>query len=274
MKKLLAITLIAIIAASTLGLIACASATPFMNWKNAHGIGNNKNTPTQQSFVRIDGILTQWGAANITGGIQAQSRTLIHNASEIREGSSATLIWTANTTRAINSAMSKQNFTYTFYSARLITADTYSINETGYSYVLNGTWNVNQVTTNTTIITNSTTGAILSVNRNQTITPIAQDAYGELKVTAGTNSFTVSITGIDDLTGVVRIERITTRLFNPFIINSFGGVTNITKTDIHNIANCYGASPGWGNYDQHMDYNFNYKVDICDLATAAANVDS
>jgi hypothetical protein len=38
------------------------------------------------------------------------------------------------------------------------------------------------------------------------------------------------------------------------------------------VAGAYGTMPGYGNYDQRMDYNFNYRIDICDLATAAANI--
>jgi hypothetical protein len=30
--------------------------------------------------------------------------------------------------------------------------------------------------------------------------------------------------------------------------------------------------PGWGNFDQKMDFNGNYKIDIADLTTVAANV--
>jgi hypothetical protein len=30
--------------------------------------------------------------------------------------------------------------------------------------------------------------------------------------------------------------------------------------------------PGWGNYDQTMDFNLNYRIDITDVATVAANV--
>jgi hypothetical protein len=38
------------------------------------------------------------------------------------------------------------------------------------------------------------------------------------------------------------------------------------------LAKNYGARPGWGSYDSNMDFNCNYKIDIADLATVAANV--
>jgi hypothetical protein len=32
------------------------------------------------------------------------------------------------------------------------------------------------------------------------------------------------------------------------------------------------AVPGWGGYDSQMDFNGNFKVDIADLSTVAANM--
>ena len=34
------------------------------------------------------------------------------------------------------------------------------------------------------------------------------------------------------------------------------------------------ARPGWGSYDSNMDFNCNYKIDIADLTTVAANVEA
>jgi hypothetical protein len=62
-------------------------------------------------------------------------------------------------------------------------------------------------------------------------------------------------------------------MFNPFMINS-GSSTIVTTADLNSVVKAYGSMPGWGNYDQRMDYNFNFKIDICDIATAAANVNS
>ena len=272
MKKIAAIILTAIIAVSALSLAASAYAMPFMNWKMFDGPGNSHKLALQQSFVRLDGFINQSGSNNVTGAIEAQSRTIVLNTTA-RQGASATAIWTSNQSRPISGLKDKQNFTYTFNTARLVNASTASLNTTGLSYFLNGTWNVYQITTNFTIITDSS-GNIVSFNRNQNASAVVTNAYGELKVASNANNFTLSITGIDQLTGLVHVQRITTKMFNPFRINNDDNTTIVTKADVSTIVKSYGSSPGWGNYDQRMDYNFNYKIDITDLTTAAANINA
>jgi hypothetical protein len=271
MRKIAAIVLTAIIAISAFSIVASASAMPFMNWRNnMMGPGNHRGI-TQQSFVRMDGVITQWGDTPVKGGIQAQSRTVIVNATNVRQGSIATVLWTSNDSRPISALRSRENFTYTFYAARLTNVNVSSLNETGYIFFLNGTWNVWKVTSTFTITTDSS-GNITNVNRDQNTVPLVTGAYGELKIASSSNKFTLAITGIDSLTGTVRVQRMTTRMFNPFIVNNTDGQTTVTPADVATIANCYGSSPGFGNYGQNMDYNFNFKVDICDLTTAAANI--
>jgi hypothetical protein len=274
MKKLIAIVLVAIIAVSALSLAASAYAMPFMHWKDFSDMpGNSHRTAVQQNFIRMDGHVTKLGTTNVTGTIEAQSRTVVLNSTTSRQGSSASLIWTTNTSRAISSYRTRENFTYTFYTANLVNASVASLNVTGASFFLNGTWNVYQVNTNFTVTTNSA-GDITGFNRNQNAVALAIKAYGELKVASSGNNFTLTITGVSVLTGQVHVQRITTKMFNPFIVNNDESVATVTKADVASIKSAYGSSPGWGNYDQRMDYNFNYKVDICDLATAAANINS
>ena len=277
MKKTIAIVLIAIMAISALSILATAEAKPFMNWKMNRdmgmGPGNSHKVAAQQSFVRVDGQTNNWTGTNVTGTIMAQSRTVVVNSTSSRQGASATAIWTANTSRPIAAYRAKDNFTYTFYTANLVNANVSSLNVTGYSFFLNGTWNAYKVTTSFTIITNDA-GDIISVNQNQNAVALTTQAYGELKVASNANNFTLSITGIQSVTGAVHVQRITTKNFNPFIINNDDSQNIVTKADVSTIVSSYGSSPGWGNYDQRMDYNFNYKVDICDLATAAANINS
>jgi hypothetical protein len=50
--------------------------------------------------------------------------------------------------------------------------------------------------------------------------------------------------------------------------------TTVTKSDLNSIVNAYGSVPGYGNYNINMDYCLHYKIDICDLATAAANLNT
>ena len=135
MKKTIATILIAIIAASALSLAASASAMPFMNWKSFSNMpGNSHRMATQQSFARLDGMITKYGSTNDTCTLQAQSRTVVSNTTNIRQGSSATAIWTTNQSRPISALRAKENYTYTFYSANLVNASVSSLNMTGYSF--------------------------------------------------------------------------------------------------------------------------------------------
>jgi hypothetical protein len=278
MKRTKAIVITALIAVFALSLVASANARPFMNWKNNrdndnhdNNIGESRRIATQQNFIRVDGAVTKWGTTNVTGSMEAQSRTVVINSTNSKTGSSATAIWTTNTTRPISAYRSKENFTYTYYTANLVNASISSLNVTGYSFFLNGTWNVFNITTTFTVNTDAT-GNVVSYNRNQNAVALSTKAYGELKIASNARNFTLSINGVNPLTGPVHVQRITTKSFNPFRINNDDSTNIVTKADVSTIVSSYGSSPGWGNYDQRMDYNFNGKIDVTDLATAAANV--
>ncbi len=274
MKKTIAIILVAVIAVSAFSLMASASAMPFMNWRNGgingmfHGMGHRTNV--QSNYVMVNGPITQWGSDNVTGTLQAQTRTVVINATNARQGIKASAIWTTNTSRPINAFKAKENFTYTFYSARLAEPSVSALNISDSDFFTNGTWVVYQITTSFNITTNEN-GTIIGFHRDQSAVALATNAYGELKVTGNWTTFSLALEGIDTLTGSVRAQRIGSRLCNPFKVNDDAGTT-ITNADVQCVANAYGAMPGWGNYDQRMDYNLNYRIDICDLATAGANV--
>jgi hypothetical protein len=283
MKKVTAVILMAIIAVSALSVAASASAMPFMNWKNftdkgpMHSgfgwmfPGAHNRTNLQTSFVRLNGIITQWGSTNVTGALEAQARTIVINSTDVRQGSSATGMWTTNTSRPFNGLRAGENFTYTFYTARLVEPSVSALNVGESDFFMNGTWTVFQVSTNFTITTNAN-GTVTGFHRDQDAVSLATKAYGELKVTGNWTSFSLAINGLDTLTGSVLAQRITTRMCNPFKVN-YDTATTVTNADVASVAKVYGSMPGWGNYDQRMDYNFDYKIDICDLTTAAANVD-
>jgi hypothetical protein len=135
---------------------------------------------------------------------------------------------------------------------------------------MNGTWNVWNVTEAFTIITDSS-GNVLSVNSNQNAVRLAIQAYGELNVSSNWSSFTLSITGIDQLSGKVVAEMTASRMFNPFM-TTVDSATTLTQADLNKVANAYGSMPGFGNYNINYDYCGNNKIDICDLTTAAANL--
>ncbi len=271
--KIIAIALIAAIAVSFLGAIAVASAMPIMGWRNMPGMFGwwGTNGPVQ-NYARINGVITHKGDTNVTGAMQTQSRTIVLGPDSYKQGSTATAIWTEETSRPINGLRARENFTFTFYAARLVNANVSSTSIAGYRYFVNGTWNVNKITSTFTIVVNDTTGAITNFNRNQNVEPVATGAYGVLTVANGT--FTISINGAEPLTGSVFRERFQAQLCNPFRVFNDDASNTVTQTDVASLKAAYGACPGWGNYDQSMDYNFNYRVDIYDIATAAANINA
>jgi hypothetical protein len=187
-------------------------------------------------------------------------------------------IWTTNITRPIATPMTAikvpENFTYSFYTARLVKGNFSALDYMGDAFFLNGTWNVWSVTETFTIRTNNTTGHIISIDRNQLIAPVVTGANGNLTVPSGWSTFTLDIQGVAPLTGRVIFETTISSVFNPFMLGTDSSSTMVTKSDLDNVASAYGSMPGWGNYDVKMDYSMHYRIDICDLATAAANLNA
>ena len=278
MNKKIAIALAAIIAVSSLAAAASfANARPWMG-PGPNGLLNRMaqarmgNGLTQKSWVRITGVITQWGTADVNGFLQTQARTAIFDTSDTKQLAAAGAIWTKNTSRPISGVRAKENFTYTFYTARLRNASVSEFNYGDSNFFISGEWNVYNVTSNVTIITNSN-GEITNIHR-ESDTDVGK-VYGELSVTNNWKEFTLVLDGYDTLYGNVTRTRTGSMMFNPFKITdsdltSQSGV--VTKTDLVACAKNYRAMPGWGNYDQRMDFNNNYKIDIADLTTVAANM--
>jgi hypothetical protein len=266
MKKsatIIAIAIISIMLVSSLGLaVNFATAMPSMELTG--------NRPIEKSWVRLNGVIKTWGTENVSGILQTTARTAISITDNTNQLTSATAIWTENTSRPINSVRSKENFTYVYYSARLNNASvsTFNVSSPASNYFLNGTWNLYTVTSTINVITDQN-NIIVSVHRDQDIQ--VSKAYGELNVTDNWTKFTLSIDGQDVLAGT--IYRSVTRqiAFNPFAVSDFTAVKT-SRADLKQMVGCMHAVPGWGGYDSKMDFNGNFKVDIADLSTVAANM--
>jgi len=276
MRKKLAVILLALVAVGSLSYaISYAQAFPMRGRSNMFNAfsGAMSIRPLQKNWVRIDGIITQWGSTNVIGFLSTQTKATLFNTSDTRKLSSASAIWTTDKLRPLLTAIrTKENLTYVIYSARLSNASVATLSYDANNFFMNGTWNVNTVTISVTVITNSS-GNITSVHRDTDIVPTT--AYGELTVTDNWTKFTLAIDGIDPLTGSVHRSMMRQMQWNPFKITddlTDSASDSVTKTDLTAVAKCYGNMPGWGNYDQKMDFNFNYRIDIADVATVAANV--
>jgi hypothetical protein len=207
------------------------------------------------------------------GTIEVLARTQIGPKNTI-QGFAAAAIWTTNLTLPIATPVkSRENFTYSFYTARLVEGNFSALDYKGNAFFLNGTWNVWSIKENFTIITDSA-GHIISIDNNQKVVRLAIDAYGTVTVPSGWSTFTLAIKGIDPLTGMIVKEVTTSSVFNPFMLGMDSSTTTVTKADLDSIVNAYGSMPGWGNYDIKMDYCMHNQIDICDLSTAAANLNA
>jgi hypothetical protein len=151
---------------------------------------------------------------------------------------------------AISSIRSKENFTYTYYAARLNNASVSEFSVTDTDYLLTGTWNLYNVTSTITVIT----------DENNTIVRVLRDsdtkvskAYGELSITDNWTKFTLNIEGQDELSGTVTRSLTRQAAFNRFAIID-QSANKISRADLSQIATCFRAMPGWGNYDAQMDF--------------------
>src|SRR3972149_7322167 len=253
MNKKIAIPLIAIIAVSSLAVAASfANAKPWMG-PGPNGLLNRMaqarmgNGLTQRSWVRINGAITQWGTADVNGFLQTQARPAIFDTSDTKQLAAAGAIWTKNTSRPISGVRAKENFTYTFYTARLRNASVSELNYDNSNFFISGEWNVYNVTSNVTIITNSN-GEITNIHR-ESDTEVGK-VYGELSVTDNWGEFTLTLDGYDTLSGSVTRTRTGSMQFNPFKItddltSTAGNV--VSKADLVTVAKNFRAMPGWGN---------------------------
>src|SRR3990170_6253974 len=220
MKKKIAITLIAIIAVSSLAVAASFANARLWMGPGPNGLLNRMaqarmgNGLTQKSWVRINGVITEWGTTDVNGFLQTQARTAIFDTADTKQLASAGAIWTKNTSRPINGVKAKENFTYTFYAARLRNASVSELNYGDSNFFISGEWNVYNVTSNVTIITNN--GEITNIHR-ESDTEVGQ-VYGELSVTNDWKDFTLTLDGYDILYGNVTRTRTGSMMFNPFKI--------------------------------------------------------
>jgi hypothetical protein len=272
-KAIITLTISILLISSITVVVESVAAKPDNHNNGGMGIVKNiishiSNRLNQSSWTQINGNISQWGTTDVRGTLQTQAVSATHETTGSKQFSTSTAMWTINTSRAIQSVQTKENFTYTYYVARLSNASvsTLNANTTTNEYFLNGTWTVSKIESTITVYTNEN-GTVIRVHRDQDITPT--QAYGELLING--NQFTLTIDGQDQLSGSV-YRSVTRSWFNPFKMNNESNTNAVTRSDVKTIAKCYGAMPGWGNYNSDMDFNDNYRVDIADISTIAANI--
>ena len=274
MKKTLAVALLTIIVVSSLSfaVVAVSARSPVSRgwgWGVGSWMRRGIAIPFQRSWVRLKGIVEMWGSQEVNGTLSVNARTVGLN-EEVRQAAFATAIW-SNTTNF----RQRGNFSYSFYVARLADANVSALNFESVDYFLNGTWKVFNVTMSQTVITSGDLETHYTIDRQTKtdIDPVVNEAYGELNVTDNWTTFVLSINGVDELTGVVTRAGMKQMTFNKFKVSE-DGTDKVSSIDLTVLSKIYGARPGWGCYDSNMDFNCNYKIDIADLTTVAANVET
>ena len=282
MKKTLAVALLAIIAMSSLSF-AITSATAMgppshgWGWNMGAWKKNGETIPFQRSWVRLNGIVNETEILGISqkypevnGSLSVNART-VGTDEDYRKIAFATAIW-SNTTKFRENG----NFSYNFYAAKLVEANVSTLKEEGADFFLNGTWNIVNVTITRTVIKTGDAESGYTVDRNMItdVDPVLdlKEAYGELNVTSNWTEFTLTI-GDVTLNGTIGRTRMTQMTFCQFKVSE-DDTEKVSRVDLKVLAKNFGARPGWGAYDSNMDFNCNYKIDIADLATVAANVES
>jgi len=274
MKTMIAaiiLTAIAVMGLSFAGAFAIVSpsvASPTPSYSPPISVPPISIIPIQSNWVRIDGNISSFGTQvypAVNGTLTVLAATTSINGVPASWFDSANAIWTN-----ITKITADGTTTYSYYAARLVKANFTSTDFQGNNFYMNGTWSVANVTFTRTVI--KTDSGAINVQTNTNIAPLETKVYGELNVTGGWTQFTLSITGIPLLSGVVdrQVERLT--MLNRFDITSGGTAATVTRADLTTIAHDYGAVPGMSNYDESMDFHGTYQIDICDLSTVAANV--
>ncbi len=252
MRKNLALILLAVLAVSTIGAAA--------GFANAEVSTTTNTMMVQQSWVHLTGTIKQWGSTPVNGTISVMARTLTVSDTLARKFIGVSAVWNNGTLRPTG------NFTYTFYATKLLNLETAKLNYQGNNFYLNGTWTVYNVTVTNTIIKND---GVTSWHRD--VNAVSTTVTGQLNVTDSWTKFTLTLQGIDPLTGSVHRALIKSMQMNICKVSDDGN-PKVTIQDLQMVVKAYGAMPGMGNYDQRLDFNMHFKIDLTNLATVAANV--
>ena len=225
----------------------------------------NADTQVERLGVHMRGVVTQWGSEPVFGWIGAHVGIANLNGTH-REWARVHAVW-SNEKRRLNCSEPRtpENFTFSFYTTRLVESSEIKINYSGYDLFISGLWNVARITT--TILVNEN-NELISFTR--TFEPIVTNATGELHVFANWHRFELSITGMDLLSGMV--VGLAYRYFELKVCDTDDD-GKVDLIDLTRVAKRYGAMPGMSNYNHDFDFNFDEKIDIGDLTTLAANIE-
>jgi hypothetical protein len=222
-------------------------------------------TKNQSLWIRMRGIIHQWGTEPAFGWINAHVRMIDVNGT-YREWAWVHATWSNDALHMNCSQPPTENFTFVHYAARLINTTDITQDSMDYDLSITGLWNVTKITVSVYVDEN---GNLLYVER--TVEPYLPDLVtGEFKVFNNWRRFELNITGVPLLTGMIVGYRMAYMEIKLFDINDDGTVDIV---DLVRVAKRYRFVPGLFNYDDAADVNGDSQIDIGDLTTIAANIE-
>ncbi|UCH32427.1 MAG: hypothetical protein JSV05_03345 [Candidatus Bathyarchaeota archaeon] len=231
-------------------------------------IAQAEDVSIQKTWVRMRGRITQWGASPAFGWICAHAKLV--NVTDIsREWAAARAIWTQHQPM-VSTHPPTENFTISFFITKLIDTTLVELNYSGYDFYISGLWNVYNVT-----FAYYVDGSGNLLGFSMTLEALIIQGEGELCVLNDWHDFQLRIDGIDLLSGDVIMYAVGQWEIKICDVNGDG--VGDGKVDIHDlvrVARRYGSMPGLGSYDIEMDFNFDFRIDIGDLTTLAANIEA
>jgi len=225
----------------------------------------------QQTWVQVAGPVEKFGSDVAYGWLSAHAKMQTINATSA-EWAHAHAFWTTSLVTPMelgeHCRPGLENFTFSFYFAKLVNASTVALNYSGYDFYIGGLWDAYNVTF---VYYPNEEGDFDGENFNVTIVPLAENATGELRVTGGWTAFELNISGVDLVSGSVH------HYFVGSMEIEIGDCTGEGKVDIQDlvhVAHAYGSKPGFKGFDFDMDFDNNFEIDVGDLATVAANIEA
>jgi hypothetical protein len=204
------------------------------------------------TFVAMYGMVTDWGLDPAYGMIAAFAEVP-------DEWARVRLFWIPGEATILSLPAN-----YTFYTAKINVTYEAKLDHLGFDFYVSGLWNVYKIT-----IRYDGNGTIIGIETQ----PIAENAFGELKVFNSWTQFTVEIAGIQQpIAGLVREYRIAS-VEIPRCDLDLNGEINIF--DLIHVARRHGTKPGLGipmdgyQYDFDSDLNSDNVIDVEDLAIIA-----
>jgi len=249
MRKSIAIIMIALLSTAGFGLIP-----------NLVGA----DTQFQGLWVRMRGIITEWGSTRVFGWISVYTKMVNKNGT-YNEWAQVRALWSYDHPKLNCTTPPTETFTFSVYGAKLIETTDVALNYSGYNFYVSGRWNVFKV--NITVNINEN-GEVISIIRSP-LMPVVINVTGELRVFNNWRGFELSIEGIDLLQGFIQMWFFKWVEVKICDLDDDGDVDLI---DLVKVAKRYNLAPGLPNYEMDMDFNFDYKIDIGDLTTLAANM--